>query len=207
VAWSPTLGYATVHPEVARLTEAAAKRFTELGAHVELVEAVFEDPEAPWAILFYAGIGTALGDYLPARRNDIDPGLVPIIEEGMRLSGYQVIQAQLRRAAHWDVVRRFFERYELLLTPTLAVPPFPVGLNEPADHVDRHGSRLVWVAFTYPFNLTGQPAASVPCGFTQDGLPVGLQIVGRRFADATVLRAAAAFEAIAPWADKRPPVE
>jgi aspartyl-tRNA(Asn)/glutamyl-tRNA(Gln) amidotransferase subunit A len=206
VAWSPTLGYAHVHPEVARLCEAAARKFGELGAHVELVESVFEDPEGAWAVLFYAGIGAALGEYLPSRRGDIDPGLVPIIEEGMRITGYQVIHAQLRRAAHWDVVRRFFERFELLLTPTLAVPPFPVGLNEPPEHAGQHGSRLGWVAFTYPFNLTGQPAASVPCGFTSDGLPVGLQIVGRRFADATVLRAAAAFEAIAPWADRRPPI-
>jgi aspartyl-tRNA(Asn)/glutamyl-tRNA(Gln) amidotransferase subunit A len=102
-------------------------------------------------------------------------------------------------------VRKFFLNYDLLLTPTLAMPPFAAGLERPADRPA--GSRLAWVAFTYPFNLTGQPAATAPCGFTRDGLPIGLQIVGRRLEDATVLRAAAAYETTVPWAARQPPLE
>ena len=103
------------------------------------------------------------------------------------------------------MVRKLFLRYDLLLTPTLAVPPFAAGQEQPPHQPG--GSRLAWVAFTYPFNLTGQPAATIPCGFTQEGLPIGLQVVGRRLADGTVLRASAAFEAAMPWAARRPPLD
>ena len=96
----------------------------------------------------------------------------------------------------------------MLVTPTVAVPPFPVGLNDVEIIAGQEVSPLIgWIPFTYPFNLTGQPAANVPCGWTADGLPIGLQIVGRRHDDVTVLRVAAAFEAARPWADKWPELE
>jgi Asp-tRNA(Asn)/Glu-tRNA(Gln) amidotransferase A subunit family amidase len=102
-------------------------------------------------------------------------------------------------------VRLFFERYELLLTPTTAVPPFAIGIDYPTEIAGRPvSSPLAWLPFTFPFSMTGQPAISVPCGWTREGLPVGLQIVGRRFADAAVLRAARMFEIASPWADRRP---
>jgi Asp-tRNA(Asn)/Glu-tRNA(Gln) amidotransferase A subunit family amidase len=202
VAWSPTLGYAVVDPEVRSVTEAAAKRFEDLGCHLERVDRVFDDPDPIWSPLFYGGIAGRLSDYMKEWRDRMDPGLVQVVEEGSRISAVQLGKAAFARAAFTEQVRRFFSQYDLLLTPTLAVPPFAAGLERPPD--DRAGSRLAWVAFTYPFNLTGQPAATVPCGFTKDGLPIGLQIVGRRLMDATVLQAAAAFEAAVPWADRRP---
>ena len=204
VAWSPTLGYAVVDPEVRSVTEAAAKRFSGLGCQVEEVNRVFDDPDPIWAPLFYAGIAARLEDYLPEWRDRMDPGLVQIVEEGRRISAVQFAKASFARATFTEAVRRFFLHYDLLLTPTLAVPPFAAGLEQPPNRPA--GSRLHWVAFTYPFNLTGQPAATLPCGFTQDGLPIGLQVVGRRLADATVLRAAAAYEAAAPWVKRRPPL-
>jgi aspartyl-tRNA(Asn)/glutamyl-tRNA(Gln) amidotransferase subunit A len=103
-------------------------------------------------------------------------------------------------------VRRYFDTHDLLLTPTIATPPFKVGLDNPPDIAGRPVEAYDWIPFTYPFNLTGNPAASVPCGFTKDGLPIGLQIVGRRFDDVTVLRAAAGFEKLAPWADRKPAI-
>ena len=204
VAWSPTLGYAVVDREVRMLTEAAAKRFGDLGCHLALMDRVFDDPDPIWSPLFYGGIAGRLHDSMEEWRDRMDPGLVQVVEEGSRISAVQLGKAALARAAFTEQVRRFFLHYDLLLTPTLAVPPFAAGLERPPD--DRAGSRLAWVAFTYPFNLTGQPAATVPCGFTKDGLPIGLQIVGRRLMDATVLQAAAAFEAAAPWAGRRPPL-
>jgi aspartyl-tRNA(Asn)/glutamyl-tRNA(Gln) amidotransferase subunit A len=100
----------------------------------------------------------------------------------------------------------FMRRYDLLLTPTLAVPPFPIGANGP-ERIDGRAVRPAdWSPFTFPLNLTGQPAATVPAGWTESGLPVGMQIVGRHLADETVLRASAAFEAAAPWADRWPPL-
>lgn len=204
LAWSPTLGYAAVGSEVRAVAEAAARRFSDLGCRVEEVDRVFDDPDPIWAPLFYAGIAARLDDYLAEWRDRMDPGLVQIVEEGRRVSGVQFAKAAFARATFTEGLRRFFTQYDLLLTPTLAVPPFAAGLEQPPDRPG--GSRLHWVAFTYPFNLTGQPAATVPCGFTGDGLPVGLQIVGRRLQDATVLRAAAAYEAVAPWAGRRPPL-
>jgi aspartyl-tRNA(Asn)/glutamyl-tRNA(Gln) amidotransferase subunit A len=202
VAWSPTLGYAQVAPAVREVTARAARRFADLGCTVEEVEHVFADPDPIWAPLFYGGVAGRLQGFLAEWRDRIDPGLLQVVDEGSRIGAAAFVQATLARGAFWQAVRRFFLRYDLLLTPTLAHPPFAAGAERPAD--DSAGSRLAWVAFTYPFNLTGQPAATVPCGCTPEGLPVGLQIVGRRLADATVLRAAAAFEAAAPWADRRP---
>ncbi|MGE5848748.1 MAG: amidase [Candidatus Methylomirabilota bacterium] len=205
VAWSPTLGYAVVDPEVRTATESAAKQFEHLGCHVEEVGRAFDDPDPVWSPLFYGGIAGRLHDLLVEWRDRMDPGLVGIVEEGRRISAVEFVKASLARASFTETVRKFFTCYDLLLTPTLAVPPFGVGLGQPPSHMK--GSHLAWVAFTYPFNLTGQPAATVPCGFTRDGLPIGLQIVGRRLEDATVLRASAAFETAAPWADRHPPLD
>lgn len=120
------------------------------------------------------------------------------------MTAVEYVEATFKRTDLWHVVRRFFQRYDLLLTPAVAVPPFPVGVDAPTEIAGQRVSWAGWTPFTYPFNLTGQPAATVPCGWTATGLPVGLQIVGRRHDDATVLRASAAFEAARPWADKRP---
>src|SRR5581483_11492264 len=116
------------------------------------------------------------------------------------------VQAWFDRLAWWQHPRAFFERYDLLLTPTVACPAFPVGLDNATEIAGTPVGPFEWTPFTWPFNLTGQPAASVTAGFTKEGLPVGLQIVGRRFDDVTVLRAAAAFERARPWADRRPPL-
>jgi Asp-tRNA(Asn)/Glu-tRNA(Gln) amidotransferase A subunit family amidase len=116
--------------------------------------------------------------------------------------------AEKERTALYHRVRQFFERYDLLLTPTVAAPPFPVEMPYPQEiNGEPMNNYQEWLYLTYAITVTGLPAISVPCGWTAEGLPVGLQIVGRRLGEATVLRAAAAFEAIAPWQDKRPPVE
>ena len=114
------------------------------------------------------------------------------------------LRAMNRVHAYWQEVRLFLERFDLLLTPTTAVPPSRSATGVPREIAGQAVSVLGWMPFTYPFNLTGQPAASVPAGFTEDGLPVGLQIVGRRHADRTVLAAAAAFEAACPWRERHP---
>src|SRR5437016_3312446 len=130
-----------------------------------------------------------------------------IIEATLRNPPTRYVQAWFDRLAWWQHPREFFETYDLLLTPTIACPPFPIGLDNPTEIAGKRVEPYAWIPFTYPFNLTGQPAASVPCGFTNEGLPIGLQIVGRRFDDAGVLGAAAAFERARPWADRRPPID
>ena len=127
-----------------------------------------------------------------------DAGRRPVIERGWSLTEAEHERAQNERRAYRERMEAFFDDVDLLLTPTLPVTAFAAGRDHPGEVAGRPTEYLSWTAFTYPFNVSGQPAASVPCGLL-DGLPVGLQIVGRRGADALVLRAARAFEQLQPW--------
>jgi len=206
VAWTDDLGFADcVDPEVSAVCARAARAFRELGCRVEEVQPGWPSPKEAWYEIFCGGIAARLAPYLD-RRGEIDAGLVRIIETTLRNGPTKYVQAWFDRLAWWQHPRAFFEKYDLLLTPTIACPPFPVGLDNPAEIAGRPVAPYAWIPFTYPFNCTGQPAASVPAGFTANGLPVGLQIVGRRFADAAVLKASAAFERLRPWAQHKPPI-
>jgi aspartyl-tRNA(Asn)/glutamyl-tRNA(Gln) amidotransferase subunit A len=208
LAWTADLGNArVVDPEVEVVCAKAAKRFRELGARVDEARPGWPSPKEAWEAVFCGGIATRMAPYLAERRADIDPGLLPIIERTLKWPPTRYVQAWFDRLAWYDHVRKLFETYDLLLTPTVATPPFKVGLDNPTEIAGRPVEPYDWIPYTYPFNLTGNPAASVPCGFTKDGLPVGLQIVGRRFDDVSVLRAAAGYEKIAPWADQKPPLD
>jgi aspartyl-tRNA(Asn)/glutamyl-tRNA(Gln) amidotransferase subunit A len=116
----------------------------------------------------------------------------------------ELTDAVITRKAVVNKMWKFMRTYDLLLTPTLAVPPFALHIQGPEKIDGRIVAPFQWLAFTFPINMTGQPAASIPAGFTKDGLPVGLQIIGRHLDDPTVLRASAAFEAAPPWRDKWP---
>ena len=135
----------------------------------------------------------------------MDPELVAYAEGASSLTVTEYLKAVAARQAMVDALRRFFERYDLLLTPTLCLPAFPLGSVGPREVAGREVTHLGWT-LCYPFNYSGQPAVSVPAGWTASGLPVGIQIIGRRLEDALVLRAAAAFEMVRPWAANRPNV-
>jgi aspartyl-tRNA(Asn)/glutamyl-tRNA(Gln) amidotransferase subunit A len=206
VAWAADLGFAeAVDPEVVAVCARAARAFRELGCKVDEVEPRWPSPKDAWEQIFCGGIAARMAPYLD-RPSEIDAGLLAIIETALKNPPTRYVQAWFDRLAWWQHPRAFFEKYDLLLTPTIACKPFEVGLDNPTEIAGRRVTPYAWIPFTYPFNLTGQPAASVPAGFTRDGLPVGLQIVGRRFDDAGVLRAAAAFERARPWAERRPPL-
>ena len=205
IAWSPTLGYAQPEPEVAALCEAAAKRFEALGCTVELVEdALGADPVELWMAEFYGGIGTKLKDLMAERPDELDPAVVATLSAGLDRSMVEFFTQVFARYEFREQMRQLFERYDLLLSPTLPCAAFDVGHDTPPEL----GARNIvsWVYYTYPFNLTGQPAASIPAGFTASGLPVGLQMVAGINSEVDILRAAAAFEEAAPWADRRPPL-
>ena len=205
IGWSPDLGYAAVDPEIRRITAAAAKLFSTVGATVEESHPGFEDP-LPLFIDLTAPIRAAsMAPHWEKWSEQMDPFLHLRMSHGEKMSAIDSERATHRRTAFWQTVRRFFERYDLLVTPTTSVAAFPIGVSYPAEIEGRAiDNQLQWFPFTFPFSITGQPAITVPCGFTAEGLPVGLQIVGKRFADATVLRAGAAFEAAQPWAARRP---
>ena len=204
VAWTPDLGYAAVDERVLEICGNAAAEFEGLGCHVEVVNPGWESPEEAFATIVAAQFYAAWADALPAREADMDASLVRLIRRGGAVTAREYLTAMAQVSAYWQEVHIFLARFDLLLTPTAAVPPFALGTGVPREIAGQEVSRLGWMPFTYPFNLTGQPAASVPAGWTEDGVPVGLQIVGRRHADRTVLAAAAAFEAACPWRDRRP---
>ena len=204
VAFSPDLGGLRVDAEVASVVTQAARAFAELGCVVEEVRPAFADSHDLIRCMWSAHEAGNYAQYLREWRDRMDPGLVACIGEGLRYSVVDYIEARGRKLAYWDSVRPLFEKYSLLLTPTLSVAAFPVGRLNPEGWPQHAWDWIGWASFSYPFNFTGQPAATVPAGFTPAGLPVGLQIVGRRFADLTVLQASAAFEAARPWASHRP---
>ncbi len=207
VAYSDDLGFAeAVDPEVRAVCAKAARAFRELGCRVDEVRLRWPSPSDCWTEIFCGGIATRMAPYMD-RRNEIEPGLYRIIEATLKNPPTKYVQAWFDRLAWWEHPRRLFETYDLLLTPTIACPPFQVGLDNPTEVAGKPVPAYAWIPFTFPFNMTGQPASSVPCGFTKDGLPIGLQLVGRRFDDVTVLRASAAFERARPWARHRPPLD
>lgn len=199
IGWSPRLGYVeTLDPEVEALSAAAARAFEELGATVEQADPTFDDPIDTLNTLWHVGAWSVLRGIPEERRGEVDPAFVAIAERGRAILGADFVAAANARAALSLAMARFHERYELLLTPTLATPAFEVGRNTPAAG-PLGEDWLAWTPYSYPFNLTLQPAASVPCGLNRAGLPVGLQIVGPMGRDDLVLKAARAFETIRPW--------
>ena len=198
IAFAPNLNKARVEPDVAAAVAAAARAFAEeLGATVEEAEPALPNAGEVFVRHWFPGAANALRSFGPAQRELMDPGLVAIAEEGAALSLMDYLAAVKGRETLGVNMNQFHAKYDLLLTPMMPLAAFEAGQNLPKNS---DGSVWVdWSPFSYPFNLTQQPAASVPCGFTRDGLPVALQIVGARFADALVLRAARAYERLRPF--------
>ena len=208
VGWSPDLGYALVDPQVLAITTSTLCVFESLGADVEDTGLELENQGPVFSVIWAVTIASEVADKLEEWRGEINPQLVRTVERGMNIRAIDYAYAAQARKEFWAKIQPLFEKYDVLLTPTLSVPAFDINSYQVTEIAGVKGEpALDWTPFTYPFNFTGQPAASVPCGWTEDGLPVGLQIVGGRFADATVLKVAAAFEKAAPWADKYPPLE
>jgi aspartyl-tRNA(Asn)/glutamyl-tRNA(Gln) amidotransferase subunit A len=206
VAFSPNLDRLPVDADVAAAVATAARAFEELGCVVDEVKTNFTDTHDVIRVMWSVHEAGNRGPFLKQWRDRMDPGLVACIEDGLRVSAADYIQVRDRKNVFWDSVRALFEHYEFLLTPTVSVPALPVGRLNPEHYPQHAWDWLGWAGFSYPFNFTGQPAATVPAGFTAGGLPIGLQIVGRRGADLAVLQASAAFERARPWAQRRPEV-
>ncbi len=207
IAFSADLGYAPVMPEIAEIVAGAVAVFSDLGARVEAVDPGFDDPAGLFRTHWYAGAAAALSGLSPEKKALLEPDLLAVVEEGEAIGLVDYLHAVQARAALGAHMRQFHQSWDLLITPSISVSPFAVGQLTPAPDkgVDWARDWTAWTPFSFPFNLTQQPAISIPCGFTADGLPVGLQIVGPMHADALVLRAARAFEAATPWHLRHPP--
>lgn len=204
VAYSPTLGYARPAPEVVAATDRAAATLADLGCHVELVERVFAtDPADLWTAEFYAGVGTRLRDVLENRRELLDPAVADILAPALSQDMRAYYASVFARYALREEMRLFFERYDILISPVLPVSALEAGRDLPEGLEDRN--LVSWVFYTYPFNLTGQPAGAVCAGLSPQGMPIGLQIVGRSHCEDDVVRIACAFERTRPPLYNRPP--
>ncbi|MFU8796197.1 MAG: amidase, partial [Dehalococcoidia bacterium] len=204
VAWSKDLGYATVDPQLVRAVEAAVGVFDRLSSGVDEVTGLPPNPEAAFSRVVGVNLASFLKDKLDNWHDRIDPGLLRFVEAHRDITATEYLKARSEMLEYWNGIRPLFEKYDLLLTPAVAVPPFEIGQYRVREVAGREVSPLNWMAFTYPFNITGQPAAAVPCGHTDEGLPVGLQIIGKPLEDLTVLRAAYAFEQASPWVEGYP---
>jgi aspartyl-tRNA(Asn)/glutamyl-tRNA(Gln) amidotransferase subunit A len=202
IAFSATLGFATVDREIAGIAAAAAKSFTDLGARVEFVDPPLRDPVEAFHVLWFAGAAASIVALTDEQRAQLDPGLLEVCVEGASRSALDYVAATAVRAEAGRIMGEFHEHFDLLLTPTMPIAAFDAGVEVPSGSQAHRWTG--WTPFTYPFNMTQQPAASLPCGFTSAGLPVGLQVVGQKHDDARVLAACRAFEEAHPWQAVRP---
>ena len=207
IAWSPDLGYATVDPEVVEMSAKAARLFEELGCSVDQPPFQLEDPITAFRTIFYTNNFASYGHLLKDSPEELTDNTRLSLEQGSQTTGAEYADALRAVEVLRARVEDLMESYDLLLSPTMAVPPFPIG--QPPQRI---GGKEVQPSASYspltrPFNLTGHPAASIPCGFSSDGMPIGLHIIGRLEDEATVLKASAAFEQARPWAQHRPDID
>ena len=209
IAWSPDLGYAAVDPEVRRIAEQAALTFADLGAIVEQPALNLDGPLIleTFRTIWETDLLANYGHLLRKHANDLDPVLRHQLEQAASWPALKLSLALRELERHRGVVRNIMADYDLLLTPSLAVPAFPLG-EFPRTIDGRQVVDPLWdfTPFSYPFNMTGNPAASIPCGFTSEGLPVGLHLVGQLGDEATVIRASIAYEEARPWDGFRPEI-
>ncbi|MFD9888639.1 amidase [Amycolatopsis sp. NPDC059027] len=199
-AYSPTLGYVDVDPEVAAIVASAVAALEEAGLSIEETDPGFSDPKAAFDVLWSAGAAKLLDTFPAGSEEKVDPGLRRVWEKGRTYSASDYLGALADKATLSILMGEFHTRYDVLITPTLPITAFEAGHDVPP------GSGLSewpeWTPFSYPFNLTQQPAISVPAGRTTSGLPVGLQIVGPRHSDDLVLAVAKLLEEVRPWASR-----
>lgn len=203
IAWSPTLGYGRSDPEMREITEKAVAVIAAMGHEVELIEHVMDDPVDMWTAEFYAGVGTKLRQVVLDEPDMLDPAVLEVLRQALAQDMGDYYRKVFERYAFRERMRAFFDQFDLLISPTLPVAGFDVGLDVPPGYEDRN--IVSWATFTYPFNLTGQPAASMPVGMTRDGLPVGLQLVAPSYDEASIFALASGYQRAAAWADGRQP--
>ena len=206
IAWSPDLGYAAVDPEVRSIAESAARVFEEMGHLVEERTPATGPPTDVFNPISLADLYATYEHLLDEHGDELMGYVRSMIMFGGRVTGAEYSRAMRLYEEFRAAADDFFEEYDLLMTPTLAVTAFPVGRRP--TRIDGQEVSKVWGSFPFTVlaNITGRPAASVPCGFSAGGLPVGLHIIGRIGDEVTILKASARFEEARPWTDRRPPV-
>lgn len=211
IAWRPLLANTVIDSQVLDLCERAAMALGELGATVEPMDDDLEPVEPIWFAYASALWNARFRDALPQWGNRLSPTLVRQMELGKDTTGEAVGRALLARTQLFRKVQSWFDRFDVIVTPTLARTAIPIEerLFEPIEIEGQKADivRKAWYPYTHPFNLTGHPAMTLPCGFHSDGLPVAIQLVGRRSEDARLFKVAALFEQARPWSGRRPQID
>ena len=210
IAWSDNLNLMPVDPVVLKEARKAIDVFRGLGGEVAEDCPDFSGARETALILRGVRFVARYGEQYrsdPEFRRWVNPLVTGNIEQGLKLTAEEIAWAHRQRSEIWERVKNFFDKYDLLLTPTAPIPPFPAETKFPTEIAGQPMKNYIdWAMLTYAITMTGHPAISVPCGWTENGLPVGVQIVGRHHGEAALLKAAAAYEQAAPWKDKRPPL-
>lgn len=206
-AFSLDLGYKTIDKEVSAVIRKAIDQFKASGHQVDEIDLHMMDIEADWITIVASETVAAFENQMDALKKVCYPPYLGLFDMVDSLTSVDYAKAMYNRKKLWDQARKVFEEYDFLLTPTTAVPAFPLDSGTgPREISGQPVGPTSWL-LTIPFNMTHQPAASIPCGFTQSNLPVGLQIVGNRFDELGVLKASRAFEKVLPWRNKMPEIE
>lgn len=209
IAYSPDLGFGDVDPEVAAIVRKAMDAFVEAGAIVEEATPSWPNPnDAMWKGVWVPGLaGFGVNFDVESMGSNIDAELVELIKEGHSVTASDIAEAEITRGRIYDALTKTLGTYKILASPTTMVATYPHARFNPErlDGFPLRDRLLNW-SMTHVYNMTTNPAISIPCGFTSDGRPVGLMLAGRLHADGDVLNAAAAFERVQPWAQLRPPI-
>ncbi|RLI78616.1 amidase, partial [Archaeoglobales archaeon] len=202
IAFSPNLGFA-VDPEVEEIVRNAVFKLEKFG-EVEEIDLTIPNLEMELITKVVLEVTTWIGEKLEEWKKIAYPAYLGFLAMSESFGYKEYIKIEERKIELWGVLRPIFEKYDFLVTPTVAVPPFKLGDIGVSEIDDKAVTPLGWMPFTYPFNFTQQPAASLPAGFTKNGLPVGMQVVGKHFKDADVLRISKAYQDVNPWQEKKP---
>jgi aspartyl-tRNA(Asn)/glutamyl-tRNA(Gln) amidotransferase subunit A len=208
LAFTSTLGFAVTDPEIEEITRKAAFSFEKLGCKVTEIKPDMIDMGNEYVTMITAEALEGVGKRFEEWKKIMYPAYAPFMALGPTLKAVDYVRVIYKREEMWKKMRKIFDEYKFLLTPSTAVPAWELKLGGlgPPKIAGKGVGPTGPVPFTQPFNFTGQPAASVPCGFTKSNLPVGLQIVGQRYDDLGVLKASRVFEKANPWQDKKPPL-
>jgi Asp-tRNA(Asn)/Glu-tRNA(Gln) amidotransferase A subunit family amidase len=205
IGYSLDLGFLkAINEEVKKAVLNAIDKFSQFGWSVEEVEIDLKKPHIAFNTLVTAGLGYDLEPYLEGWKDKMTPNLVRMAQAGLSYSAKDFLHARKLRKDVYEQVAKYFEDFDILITPTTAVFPFELGKMFPRKIGGRSASPVSWMAFTFPFNLTWNPAASIPCGWSSENTPIGMQIVGKKYDEKTVLQVSKAFEEVAPWQEKKP---
>ena len=214
IGYSLDLGFAeALDPEVETSVMNGIQKFEEFGWSIEKSRIKLRNPESLFLTLWTSGFGYTLGPFLKEWQDKMEPDFVDLINRGLSYSVKELKIAEVQREMVYSDICRAFRKIDILITPTLACTAFELGKSLVIEEETIKTGLIIngknmtaagWLPFTYPFNMSGHPAASIPCGWSSDGLPIGMQIVGKRFDELTVLQVSKAFEKLVPWQDRRP---